>query len=138
MRSVIASKRGPLRAGELAEAVVLSDLALVLVIVSQVLPVGTALVVVAVVPMAVLAARNRFRAVVAGTVAASSVGFLVLGTPVITSMVACGALGAVVGISARRGYGLGRTVGAAMAYLWPLVALAVDGLLLVFSSYRNL
>jgi hypothetical protein len=45
------TRRGPLRAGELAEAVVLSDLALVLVIVSQVIPVGTALVVIAVVPM---------------------------------------------------------------------------------------
>jgi len=135
---VTPTKRGPLRAGELAEAVVLADLALVLVIVSQVIPIGTALVVVAVVPMAVLAARNRVRALLAGTIAASAVGFLVLGTPVVTSMVAIGALGAVVGISARRGFGVGRTVGVAMLFLWPAASLVVDGLLLVFSSYRNL
>ena len=39
---------------------------------------------------------------------------------------------------ARRGYGVGRTVGVAVVFLWPLVALIVDGLLLVFSSYREL
>ena len=129
---------GPLRAGELAEAVVLADLTLVLSIVSQVLPLGGALLVIAVVPMAAIAARNRLRAVIAGTVAASTVGFLVLGTPVVTSVVACGALGAVVGIAARRGYGVGRTVGIAALFLWPLVAIVIDGLLLVFSAYRKL
>ena len=96
-------RHGPLGAGELAEAVVLADLTLVLSIVSQVLPFGGALLVIAVVPMAAVAARNRLRAVVAGTVAASAVGFLVLGTPVVTSVVGCGALGAVVGYGARRG-----------------------------------
>ena len=64
----------PARAGELAEAVVLADLTLVLSIASQVLPFGGALLVIAVVPMAAVAARNRLRAVVAGTVAASAVG----------------------------------------------------------------
>src|SRR6185437_682758 len=123
-------RKGRLHAGELAEAVVLSDLTLVLAIASQVIPVGSALLVVAVVPMAALAARNRLRAVVAGTVAASAVGFLVLGTPVVTSVVACGALGAVVGIAARKGYGVGKTVGIAVAFLWPAVALLVDALLL--------
>ena len=113
------SRRGPLRAGELAEAVVLADLTLVLSIASQVIPLGGALLVIAVVPMAAVAARNRLRAVIAGTVAASAVGFLVLGTPVVTSVVACGALGAVVGIGARRGYGLVRTVGIAALFLWP-------------------
>jgi energy-coupling factor transport system ATP-binding protein len=131
-------RKGPLQASELAEAVVLADLTLVLAIASQVIPVGSALLVVAVVPMAAIAARNRFRAVVAGTVAASTVGFLVLGTPIVTSVVACGALGAIVGVSARRGYGIGRTVGFAAGFLWPLVAIVVDGLLLLFSSYRKL
>jgi energy-coupling factor transport system ATP-binding protein len=131
-------RKGPLQAVELAEAVVLADLTLVLAIASQVIPVGSALLVVAVVPMAALAARNRMRALVAGTVAASTVGFLVLGTPVVTSVVACGALGAVVGISARRGYGVARTVGIAALFLWPIVAIIVDLLLLVFSAYRKL
>ena len=133
-----ARRRGPLGAGELAEAVVLADLTLVLSIASQVLPLGGALLVIAVVPMAAVAARNRLRAVVAGTVAASTVGFLVLGTPVVTAVVACGALGAVVGGSARRGYGLARTVGISALFLWPIVALGADLLLWLFAAYRKL
>jgi energy-coupling factor transport system ATP-binding protein len=118
--------------------VVLADLTLVLSIASQVIPLGGALLVIAVVPMAAVAARNRLRAVVVGTVAASTVGFLVLGTPVVTSVVACGALGAVVGAGARRGYGLARTVGIAVLFLWPAVAVLMDLLLWIFSAYREL
>src|SRR6185369_6099918 len=133
------SRKGPLRAGELAEAVVLADLTLVLSILSQVLPfLGGALLVIAVVPMAAIAARNRLRAVIAGAIAASTVGFMVLGTPVVTTVLACAALGAVVGGAARRGWGLGRTVGAAALFLWPLVALIVDALLWIFSENRKL
>jgi energy-coupling factor transporter ATP-binding protein EcfA2 len=131
-------RRGPLRAGELAEAVVLADLTLVLSIASQILPFGSALLVVAVVPMAAIAARNRLRAVIAGTVAASTVGFLVLGSPVVTSVVACGALGAVVGYAARHSFGLARTIGFAVVALWPLAAIGADVLLFVFSAYRKL
>ena len=117
----------------------LADLTLVLSIVSQILPFGGALLVIAVVPMAAIAARNRLRAVVAGTVAASAVGFLVLGTPVVTSVVACGALGAVVGDSARdAGSGSRARSGNAALFLWPVVAIVVDLLLLVFSAYRKL
>ena len=117
----------------------LADLTLVLSIVSQVLPYfGGALMVIAVVPMAAIAARNRLRAVVVGSIAASTVGFMVLGTPVVTSVLACAALGAVVGGAARRGWGLGRTVGAAALFLWPLVAVLIDLLLWAFSAYRKL
>ena len=101
------SRRGPLRAGELAEAVVLADLTLVLSIISQVLPfLGGALLVIAVVPMAAIAARNRLRVVVVGAIAAATVGFLVLGTPRRRERDRCAALGAVVGGAARRGWGL--------------------------------
>lgn len=117
----------------------LADLTLVLSILGQVLPYfGGALLVVAVVPMAALGARNRLRAVVVGAIAASTVGFLVLGTPVVTSVVACAALGAVVGGAARRGWGMARTVGAAALFLWPIVAVGMDLLLFVLSAYRKL
>ena len=132
------SRRGRLRAGEIAEAVVLADLTLVLSIVSAVMPFGGPLLVIAVVPMAALAARNRLRAVIVGTVAASAVGFLVLGPPAITSVVGCGALGAVVGYADRRGFGAGRTIGVAVAFLWPLVAGAADLFLWVFPANRKL
>jgi len=55
------SGRGPLRAGELAEAVVLADLTLVLSVLSQVLLfLGGALLVIAIVPMAAIAAGVAF------------------------------------------------------------------------------
>jgi len=132
------SRRGRLRAAELAEAVVLADLTLVLSIVSAVLPFGGPLLVIAVVPMAALAARNRLRAVIVGTIAASTVGFLVLGPPAITSVVGCAAIGAVVGYSARRGYGIGRTVGVAVAFLWPAVSAVANVLLFAFPANRKL
>ena len=131
------SRRGPLRAAELAEAVVLADLTLVLSIVGQVLPFGGALLVIAVVPMAAIAARNRVRAVVVGAIAASTVGFLVLGTPVVANVISCAAVGAVVGGGARRGWGLGRTIAAAL-FLWPLAAAVIDGLLWLFAANRKL
>jgi len=139
-RPASATRRGPLRAGELAEAVVLADLTLVAAIASQILPppISSALLVVAVVPMAVLGARNRLRAIVAGTVAASATGFLVLGVPVVTAVVACGAIGAVVGVASRRGYGPWRAVGLALTFLWPAAAALADLFLLVFSENRRL
>src|SRR5262249_28603834 len=129
-----ASRRGPLRAGELAEAVVLADLTLVTAIVSQLLPapIGPALLVVAVVPMAVLGARNRVRAVLAGTLAAAGVGFLVLGLPVVQSVVGCAAIGGVVGFAVRRQWGLWRAVALAVGVLWPVAALLADLFLWVF------
>jgi energy-coupling factor transport system ATP-binding protein len=140
VRPAPTTRRGPLRAGELAEAVVLADLTLVASIAGQLLPppVSSALFVIAVVPMGVLGARNRFRAVVAGTIAASATGFLVLGVPIVTAVISCGALGAVVGTAARRGYGMPRAVGLALAFLWPVAALLADLFFWAFAENRRL
>ena len=118
----------------------LADLTLVAAIASQILPppISSALLVVAVVPMGVLGARNRIRAILAGTLAASATGFLVLGVPVVTAVVACGALGAVVGVASRRGYGASRAVGLALLFLWPAAAALADLFLLVFAENRRL
>src|SRR5262245_6617265 len=135
-----ASRRGPLRAGELAEAVVLADLTLVTAIAGQLLPapIGTALLIIAVVPMAVLGARNRFRAVLAGTFSAAGVGFLVLGLPVVQTVFACAAIGGVVGFAARRDWGIWRAVGLAVGVLWPAVASFALLFLWTFSRNREL
>jgi energy-coupling factor transport system ATP-binding protein len=135
-----ATRRGPLRAGELAEAVVLADLTLVTAIAGQLLPapIGSALLVIAVVPMAVLGARNRLRAVLAGTLAAAGVGFLVLGLPVVQTVLACASIGGVVGYAARRDWGIGRAVGLAFVVLWPAVALLADLFFLAFGKNRQL
>src|SRR5947207_232594 len=69
-------RHGRLGADELAEAVVLADLSLMLTIVGQFVPLGTVLIAAAVVPMAVLAARHRLRAVLVGGFAAATGGSL--------------------------------------------------------------
>src|SRR4051812_13019973 len=99
-----------LRPGELAEAVVLADVSLALTVLGQVVPLGGVLLIAAVVPLAVVAARHRLRAVVTGAVAAAAVGFLVIGTPAVTAMLACGTLGALVGAGDRRGWKSRRTI----------------------------
>ena len=130
--------RRPLAAGELAEAALLADLAVVLAVSGQILPFGGALIALAVVPTAVAAARHRLRAVVAGTVAATFVGFLVIGTAAVWTMLGCALLGTWVGASDRRGRSNGRTILLGSVVLWPPVALFVDLVLLVLSSLREL
>src|SRR5207302_327847 len=65
----------PLSAAELAEAALLGDLAVVLIVLGWVLPGGALFQVAAVTPFAALAARRRTRAVVLGTLAAMTVSF---------------------------------------------------------------
>ena len=79
----------------------LADVSLALTVVGQVVPFGGALLAAAVVPLAVVAARHRLRAVITGAIAASAVGFLVIGSAAFTSMGACAALGALVGAADR-------------------------------------
>jgi ABC-type multidrug transport system fused ATPase/permease subunit len=129
---------GRLGPGELAEAVVLADVSLALTILGQVIPLGSALLVAAVVPLAVVAARHRLRAVITGTVAASVVGFLVIGSAAFTSMGACAALGALVGAADRRNWTRRRTMVVGLAMLWPATAVLVDLLLLAFANLRRL
>lgn len=127
-----------MKPGELAEAVVLADVSLALTVLGQVIPLGGALLIAAVVPLAVVGARHRLRAVVTGAIAAAAVGFLVIGTPSITAMLICGTLGALVGAGDRRGWSSRRTIGVGLATIWPVSALIVNGLLFVFSDLREL
>jgi energy-coupling factor transport system ATP-binding protein len=129
---------GRLGPGERAEAVVLADVSLALIVVGQLVPFGGALIAAAVVPLAVVGARHRLRAVVTGAIAASAVGFLVVGTAAITSMVACAALGALVGAGDRRGWSPRRTTITGLATLWPSASAITLGLLLVFDNLRQL
>ena len=134
-----ATRRGALQPGELAEAVVLGDVSLALTVVAQFVPVsGAVLIAAAVVPLAVVAARHRLRAVIAGTIAASVVGFLVVGLAAPLDMAACGALGALVGAADRRGWSPRRTLATGVAMFWPASAAITVGLLFVFSNLRRL
>jgi len=132
------SRRRPLAAGELAEAALLADLAVVLTVAGQIVPLGGALIALAAVPLAVAASRHRLRAVVAGSIAASFVGFLVIGTAALWTMAACTVLGAWVGASDRRGRSHRRTIVLGSVVLWPPVSIFVVGMMGVLSSLREL
>ncbi|MFM7224173.1 MAG: DUF2232 domain-containing protein, partial [Actinomycetota bacterium] len=132
------TRRRPLGAGELAEAALLADLAVVLAVAGQIVPLGGALIALATVPLAVAASRHRLRAVVAGSVAAAFVGFLVIGTAALWTMGACALLGTWVGISDRRGRSSRRTIVLGSLVLWPPVAVFFIGMMVVLSSLREL
>jgi len=131
-------RHGRLTPGELAEAVVLADVSLALTVVGQVVPFGGALLAAAVVPLSVVAARHRLRAVMVGALAASVVGFLVIGSAAFTSMGACAALGALVGAGDRRNWSRRRTMFVGLSVIWPVAAVITDLALFVFSNLREL
>ncbi len=134
----VSTPSGPLRAGELAEGVVLADMSLALTVVGQLVPLGGVLLAAAIVPFAIVAARHRVRAVVAGAIAASAVGFLVIGTAALTALVPCAAFGALVGTAERRGWRAPRVYATGVLVLWPPAALIVDLALFVLSDLRHL
>jgi energy-coupling factor transporter ATP-binding protein EcfA2 len=129
---------GRLTPGELAEAVVLADVSLALTVVGQVVPLGGALLAAAVVPLAVVAARHRLRAVITGAIAASAVGFLVIGTAALTAMGACAALGALVGAADRREWSRRRTMFVGLATLWPGASALALAAMVAFANLRTL
>lgn len=131
-------RRGPLRADELAEAVVMGDLTLALCLVGHLLPLASVLFAAAVVPMASVAARHRLRALLAGTIAACVCGFLIAGLGLLPSLVACAALGAVIGASSRRAWGPTRTVLVGIVVLWPPAASIALGALYLLADLRRL
>ena len=136
--AVLPRRRGRLRADELAEAVVMGDLTLALCLAGHLLPIASVLFAAAVVPMAAIAARHRLRALVAGTVAACVCGLLIAGLGLVTSLVVCAALGAVIGASSRRAWGPTRTVLVGIVVLWPPAASIAVGALYLLADLRRL
>src|SRR5439155_20931094 len=115
-------RRGPVTPVELAEAAVLADLALGLVVLGWLLPLGSALFAAACVPLVVLSVRQRARVLVVGVSAAAALGFLVGGTGVVTNLALCAAISAMVGAGLRRRWGPVRAAVAAVTVLWPPIA----------------
>ena len=135
--SAAVTPRGPLRPVELATAAVMGGVTVVLAVLGVVVPVAAVLQVLAVIPLGVVAQRHRPRALVAATVAAGVVGFLVAGTAPLTVIGLAALIGGIVGEVKRRGRGAG-TAALAFTVAAPAVALLVVGLLVVFSSLREL
>jgi energy-coupling factor transporter ATP-binding protein EcfA2 len=123
---------------ELAEAAVLADLALGLVVLGWILPLGSALFAAACVPLVVLSVRQRGRVLVVGVTAAAALGFLVGGTGVDTNLLICAAVSAMVGVGIRHRWGPTRASITAVVVLWPPIAAITVALLLLFSNLRRL
>lgn len=138
MRTRTKRRRGPVTPVELAEAAVLADLALGLVVLGWLLPLGSALFAAACVPLVVLSVRQRTRVLVVGVAAAAALGFLVGGTGVDTNLLICAAVSAMVGVGIRHRWGPTRASIAAVVVVWPPFAAISVGLLELFSGLRRL
>ncbi len=134
------SRRGArqLRALEITEAAVLADISVGLCLVGRFVPVGGVLVAFAVTPFACVAARHRFRAIVAAGMAAAVVALLAGGTDLAINALICATLGAVVGIAQRRRWRLSKTLLVAATTIWPVASAITIGLLAVLASLREL
>lgn len=128
---------GPLRPIEIATAAVMAALAVVLTVAGWFLPHLGVIAAFAVVPLGVVAHHHRLRALLAAAFAAAVLSFLVAGTGTVTNVVECAAVGGLVGVAKRRGWGLVR-LGVGVAVIGPLLAGTSVGLLAAFSSLRKL
>ncbi|MDQ2753950.1 MAG: DUF2232 domain-containing protein [Actinomycetota bacterium] len=132
-----AQPSGPLQPLELATAAVLGGLAVMLVMVGWWVPHASVVGAAGAIPFGVVAHRHRPRAVIASTVGASAIGFLMAGTGPVSSVFTCALVGGMVGDGKRRGWGFGRVMALAVV-VGPVLAVLADGLLATFSALRNL
>jgi energy-coupling factor transport system ATP-binding protein len=102
------------------------------------LPFGQIFLAAAVTPMAVIAVRNRPRAVLAGGIAAVTVSFLIAGTGLASNVAGCAVYGALLGVAWRRQWGAARTIAVAVAVIWPVAAGGTVAVLAVLRSLRKL
>lgn len=131
-------RRGALDAAELAEAAVLGDLALVMVLVGWFLQLGPVALLVATIPYAALVARRRLRAAVVATIATGALAFVLGGVSLVWNLVALAALGTAVGYAYRRGWRTGGTIVVSILFVWIPGALVTLASLAVFADSRKL
>ncbi|MDJ0393891.1 DUF2232 domain-containing protein [Rhodococcus sp. G-MC3] len=122
---------------ELATAAVMSSFAVALSVVAMVIPLATALQIVAAVPMAVVAQRHRTRALVAATAAGVLVAFVAAGTTTAFTVATAALLGGIVGRAKRKKQGL-LSVLAVASVAGPLIGLFTVGVLFLLTPLREL
>jgi energy-coupling factor transporter ATP-binding protein EcfA2 len=127
-----------LQTGELAEAAVLADISVLLVVAGWFLPLTGLFWVASVVPFTALMVRRRPRAVVVGTLSGAAIAFLALGPGLSAQVGVAGFTGFVTGTAIKRGWGPLRTVALALATTWTTGSAIVVGFLAVFAQTRNL
>ena len=123
---------------ELAEAAVLADISVLLVVAGWFLPATGVFWAASVVPFATLMVRHRLRAVIVGACSGAAIAFLALG-PTLAGQVALAAFtGFVSGTSIKRNWGPLRTVGLALATTWTTGSALIVAFLALFSATRVL
>ena len=132
-----APTRTALTPAELATAAVMSSFTVGLSVVAMVVPMATALQIVAAVPMAVVAQRHRTRALVAAAAAGILVAFVVAGTATAFAVGMSALLGGLVGRSKRKKQGL-LSVLATSAVVGPAIGLVSVGILFILTPLREL
>lgn len=115
----------------------LGDLTVALLFLGWMLPLGPVIEVLSVAPMAALAYRRRFRAVIAAGLACSSVGFMLGGVNLWSVALVISELGLAIGVCMRRGWGRVRLLLCGLV-VWALVAGVTVGQLALFASFRKL
>lgn len=133
----VAAPRGPLRPVEIAAVAIFGGLAVAAVVIAAVIPLASAVAVLAPVPLALVAARTRPRATVAAAVAATGVAFAMAGTGAAVSVLGSAVLGGIIGELKRRGRGVSMMLLTAVITA-PIVAAVSVLLLLILQPLREL
>src|SRR5438552_5586587 len=110
----------PLTTAELVEAAILADVSVLLIVVGWFLPVNGAFWAAAVVPLAALVVRHRFRALLVGGCAGAAIASLALGFGMVFQVGAATLVAFVVGTSLRRRWGIVRTAAFSLAFAWTI------------------
>lgn len=128
---------GSLSPLELATGAVMAGFTVALSVVASVIPLASALHLVAAVPMGIVAQRFRLRAVVASGVSATAVAFVAAGSGSATAVGLCALLGGIIGNVKRRGRGFVSAV-LASCVVGPLLALLSIVVLLILAPLRTM
>ncbi len=115
----------------------MSSFTVALSVIAMVVPLATALQIVAAVPMAVVAQRHRTRALISAAVAGTLVAFVAAGTTTAVTVATSALLGGLVGRAKRRGQGL-LAVLALTSVIGPLLGLVAITVLLILAPLREL
>jgi energy-coupling factor transport system ATP-binding protein len=132
------SPRGPLRSAELAEAVVLADLAVLGLLVARLTPFSALAPALAAIPVAVLASRRRLRAVAVAGWVMVVLTFLLASFGTAQAALVGLLWGAVAGRSHRHGWGTFRLLATTLAVGWTTVVAVTLTVLTIFAELRRL
>ncbi|MFE0749760.1 ABC transporter ATP-binding protein [Gordonia sp. NPDC058843] len=127
----------PLRPMEFASVAIFGGLTVAAVVIASVIPLAQAAGLLAPVPLALVAARTRPRALITATVATTAVAFAMAGTGAMATVLGSALIGGLVGDIKRRGRGIG-VLGGATLVASPLLGGISVLVLLVLVPLREL